>query len=285
MAINRTTFFAYARNAPFGGRLLTTQVEGVEAILGACAFYAVVDLRWIAYILATAFHETQGTMQPVREAFGKTDADTIARLDKALAAGKLKQVGKPYWRDGWFGRGLVQLTFRENYQRMGSALGLDLVGNPALMLEMGPSSKAIVLGMRDGMFSKGQTLARYFDAAISDAEGARRIVNGSDKKKLIATYYLSFLDALKAADTATPQPVDVKKEDAKPDDVPPAESKSLWTILTTFLGGMTSLPFLGNVNNGWALGALALVIFAGGVAAWLVLSGRITINRAKAIVP
>ena len=284
MAINRTTFFAYVRKAPFGGRLSTAQVQGVEALLDACVLYAVIDLRWIAYILATAFHETGGTMQPVREAFGKSDADTIAKLDKAWAAGKMKQVTKPYWRDGWFGRGFVQLTFLANYVKMGARLGLDLVKNPSLMLEIVPAAKACVVGMCEGMFT-GKKLSDYFNKSVDDPVEARRIVNGKDKAKLIATYHKAFLDALEAADTATPQPVDVKKEDAKPDDVPPAESKSLWTILTTFLGGMTSLPFLGSVNNGWALGALALVLFAGGIAAWLVLSGRVTINRTKAISP
>lgn len=76
MNINRTTFFAYARRAPFGGRLTTGQVEGMETILSTffALFYR--DERWLAYILATAFHETGGTMQPIREAFGKSDADT-----------------------------------------------------------------------------------------------------------------------------------------------------------------------------------------------------------------
>ncbi len=284
MSINRTTFFAYARKAPFGGRLSTAQVQGVEALLDACVLYAVIDLRWIAYILATAFHETGGTMQPVREAFGKSDADTIARLDKAWAAGKMKQVTKPYWRDGWFGRGFVQLTFLANYVKMGARLGLDLVKNPSLMLEIVPAAKACVVGMYEGMFT-GKKLSDYFSQFVNDAIEARRIVNGKDKAKLIATYHKAFLDALEAADTATPQPVDVKKEDAKPDDVPPAESKSLWTILTTFLTGTTALPFLGNINNGWALGAFGLILLAALVGGYLVLSGRVTINRTKAISP
>lgn len=284
MAINRTTFFAYVRKAPFGGRLSTAQVQGVEALLDACAAFAVVDLRFIAYILATAFHETGGTMQPVREAFGKSDADTIARLDKAWAAGKLKQVSEPYWRDGWFGRGFVQITFLANYVKMGARLGLDLVKNPSLMLEIVPAAKACVVGMYEGLFT-GKKLSDYFNQFVNDAIEARRIVNGKDKAKLIATYHKVFLDALEAADTATPQPVDVKKEDAKPDDVPPAESKSLWTILTTFLTGTTALPFLGNINNGWALGAFGLILLAALVGGYLVLSGRVTINRSKATTP
>ena len=33
-SINKVTFFAYIRRAPFGGSLTTAQVQGAEAILG-----------------------------------------------------------------------------------------------------------------------------------------------------------------------------------------------------------------------------------------------------------
>ena len=46
--------------------------------------------------------------------------------------------------DGWRfrGRGIIQLTGRSNYAQAGAELGLDLVGQPGLLLEPGPAALA-----------------------------------------------------------------------------------------------------------------------------------------------
>jgi hypothetical protein len=91
-----------------------SQVEGAEAILDEAEKRGT-PLRHLAYILATAFHESAQTMQAVRETLATTDDGAINALEKSWKAGKVSWVRTSYWwKDGdgksWFGRGLMQIT-------------------------------------------------------------------------------------------------------------------------------------------------------------------------------
>lgn len=303
--MDMTTFFAYARRAPFGGRLSDGQVKGMKMLFEQWRFYGLFSLaprEYLAYALASEFRETGGRMQPVRETFASSDAGAIKALDKAYAAGKLGQVGEPYWRkdkDGksWYGRGRIQITHKRNYEKLGERLGVDLVGNPDLALDPVISARITILGMLEGLFT-GRKLSHYFNGNKSDPVGARRIVNGTDKAKLIAGYYQNFLDAINAAYEAAEkgeQPADVAALDAQPDNVPPAKSKSLWALVAGVFGAGgfgaardakdiadSGATLLGAISNPWAFGGLVFSGVAAGVLVWLIASGRITINRAKA---
>lgn len=144
-----------------------------------------------AYVLATAHHETAGTMKPVREALASSDAKAKELLTKAWKAGKMRWVTRDYWSGGFFGRGYVQLTHKENYQKAGDKLGIDLVWNPSKALEPNIAAEILVQGMRDGWFT-GKKLADYITLTKSDYAGARRIVNGTDRADLIAGYAKTF---------------------------------------------------------------------------------------------
>lgn len=244
--MDATTFFAYARRAPFGGRLTQGQIDGMNALFRCWDSHKIPapDKRHLAYILASVFHETGGRMVPVRETFASTDAGAIAALDKAYKAGRLGQVSKPYWRKGangkaYFGRGDIQLTHEENYKVLGERIGVDLVGNPSLALDLDISAEIAIVGMLEGLFT-GKKLTDYFNLKKDDPVGARAVVNGRDKAKLIAGYYKSFLDGLEAATLAyyQGQPDDVAERDAQPDNVPAMKSKSLLTIIGSFLGAI-----------------------------------------------
>ena len=195
MATSGTYTFNRVREAVFGGRLSETQLEGLKRVLDYKeAKYPRMDRRELAYVLATAYHESARTMQPVRETLAGSDKEAIRRLDKAFAAGKMPQVKSAYWRDGYFGRGLVQITFKDNYTKFSIAKPEDALTWPVAL-------GVLFRGMIEGMFS-GKKLADYIHGDVCDYVGARRIVNGTDRAKLIAGYANAFLDALTQAELA-----------------------------------------------------------------------------------
>lgn len=207
--INRAVFYNSVRAQDlFGGSLDQSQVIGSEAILDGWEKSGLTDIRWLAYMLGTAYHETAQRMRAVRETLAPTDDQAIAILDKSFAAGKLPWVSKPYWRkdaDGksWLGRGLVQLTHKSNYETMSGILGVDLVGNPSYAMNDDLAVEIMIEGMTNGASSKGdftgKSLENYFNATTEDWTNARRIINGVESAEKVARYGRQFHAALKAA--------------------------------------------------------------------------------------
>jgi hypothetical protein len=200
--IDRQFFFDTVRDALFKGTLSQPQVEGMMAILNFWeARMPEADLRWLGYILATAYHETAYTMQPVRETLAATDARAIETLENAYASGKLSWVKTPYWRpdeDGksWLGRGLVQLTHKRNYEAMSELTGIDLVAEPDRAMEMDTAVSILIEGMVQGSFANHK-LADHLNETTDDWMNARRIVNGTDRAEKLADYGKTFLAAIR----------------------------------------------------------------------------------------
>ncbi|MGO1070108.1 peptidoglycan-binding protein [Lysobacter sp. CA199] len=147
--------------------------QAIALIVRTCIEEGVTDPRQIAYILATAEHESQNFTKP-EEDFGRREA---ARLGY--------EGGEDY-----FGRGYAHLTHRDNYQRLGEALGRggDLVADPALAADPEVASRILVRGMRDGLFT-GRGLDDYIGTdpeVAADYQGARAIVNGVNRAADIA---------------------------------------------------------------------------------------------------
>lgn len=74
--------------------------------------------------------------------------------------------------EGWKfrGRGLKQLTGKDNYTRCGSSLGVDLVSNPDLLLEPMYAARSA------GWFWKSNNLSSFADAG--DIKGMTKKING-----------------------------------------------------------------------------------------------------------
>jgi predicted chitinase len=200
--MNRSAFYASVRERAsgiFGTSLSQAQVTGVEAILDEAERRGTPP-QHLAYILATAYHESAHTMQAVRETLATTDDGAIRALESAWKRGKLPWVKTPYWRKdangkSWFGRGLVQITHHPNYSKLGLLIGVDLVKDPSKALELSTAVKILFVGMELGSFT-GKSLSDYISDGRADYEGARRIVNGTDKAALIAGYAKAFEKAL-----------------------------------------------------------------------------------------
>ena len=188
--INRIAFFNRTKTNLLYNTLSQVNVEGFNAILDAWeANKLLTDIRWLAYILATAYHETNKTIQPIEE-YGKGKGRVYGT--------KIKKDGKEYIMPDkiFYGRGLVQLTWYENYLTFGQLLKIDLLNNPELALQLSVSVKIIFEGMLKGLFT-GVNLDRYFNDTREDAVSARKIINGIDKADLIALYYKRFYECLK----------------------------------------------------------------------------------------
>lgn len=195
--INRRFFYDTVRLTLFDGRMRQTQVNGMNVFLDYWENgFASNDDRWLAYMLATAYHEVDKKMQPIKE-YG-SDAYFFRMYDiEGQRPDVARDLGNTQPGDGvkFHGRGYVQLTGRRNYQDMSNRLGVDLVSNPGLALETDIAARIIFEGMIDGSFT-GKKLSDYFNPTMENWKQARRIVNRLDKAELIAGYGKLFYRAI-----------------------------------------------------------------------------------------
>jgi hypothetical protein len=183
----------------FDGHFSQPQVDGIDIILSTIEAENVIDPRHVAYIFATAIHETNHTMQPVREAYW---------LSESWRKSHLRYY--PY-----YGRGFVQITWKTNYEHAGKVFGLDLVNKPDLAMVPQTAANIMVRGMVEGWFSEGNSLAKWIHGDVCDYEGARQIVNGKDQKAKIAGYAMRIAPSVKI-ETGAPAPVPPKSPPAEP---------------------------------------------------------------------
>ncbi|SEG64827.1 hypothetical protein [Bosea lathyri] len=250
--MDRAAFFDDVRENLFSGTLGVEQVDGLSRILDEAERRGM-PLNQCVYVLATPFHETARAMQPVietRRADEKVNPSVdsaIARLESSWKAGKMPWVKTAYWRKdanglSWLGRGLPQVTHRDNYVRAEKETGVPFTKDPSLMLKIEHAVPVMFLGMIEGWFT-GKKLDDYLTATKTDYVNARRIINGVESAEKVAGYARKFEAALKAArygeKTSTVAPVK-PIEPVKPVDVPaaPVARASAWSALFTALAAL-----------------------------------------------
>ena len=163
-------------------KLNEVQKSNLQLILTECESYSLREEQ-TAYVIATAWHECK--LIPCEE-IGKGKGKPYGK--------KIKYNRSTYTTPDkiYFGRGFVQLTWFELYDKFGKLLNIDLLNNPELALEPKISAEILVLGMYKGLFT-GAKLSTFINEKTVDFIGARRIINSKDKAELIASYAKSIL--------------------------------------------------------------------------------------------
>lgn len=151
--------------------------DDVSLIVGAAIENGITDPAHISYILATAAHESDGFRTMVE--YGKG-------------------AGKAYGEE--YGRGYIQVTWRENRQKLDDILGINSADNPDLLTDPQIAAQAAAIGMRDGIYT-GVSLNDYGSGDNFDWEGARTIINDGDRRPLIGNYGRSIFSRVAGVDT------------------------------------------------------------------------------------
>ena len=128
---------AAAASSPYGNAKVYHQ-----HLLDGMTRFNIDSLQRQAAFLATVSVES-AHLSAVEEGLYYRDAARLARIYPR--AFKDAKAAEPYTHNpkglsellykGYSGRGLIQLTWRRNYERASEALGYDYVGNPSLVAE------------------------------------------------------------------------------------------------------------------------------------------------------
>ena len=157
----------------------STKDGTISAIKAECKAQGIGLSTQIAYVLATTQWETAQTFEPVKEAYW---------LSEDWRRNNLRYY--PY-----YGRGYVQLTWKNNYEAYSRILGIDLVNNRDLALDPNVALFVLVHGFKTGTFTE-RKITDYIDSSKTDFINARRCINGTDKAHEIADLAQKYLNNL-----------------------------------------------------------------------------------------
>jgi len=171
----------------------------------------------LAYMLATTKHETAHTFRGIKE-YGKGTGRSYGK-EITVTDTKMKKT----YKNKYYGRGYVQLTWGYNYQRIDHKLGNGIFPNrkktkegdynkgftinsptksiylnPDKALEKENSYIGLVWGMQKGIYTS-KKIGSYINATKIDYINARRVINGIDQANKIAHYAENFEILLRAS--------------------------------------------------------------------------------------
>lgn len=149
------------------------------------------SVNHLAYLLATAKVESDYSLERWEADYVCGDAG-VKYKDKpcqsainyycSTKGGKKDYcTGKPKDKRGlpYFGRGLIQITWKDNYEKYGDTIGVDLVNNPEKIFIPENSYNVAVAYMNEKRYEAKKSTFDYVDE--DNLEQARKTVNGGNK--------------------------------------------------------------------------------------------------------
>ena len=202
---------AYKKIWPFKNQAAENGLNDLLLLL--TGDYRVMDLRWMAYILATVKHEVGDSWQPTDEEPSlwhqhSKDFGCKNNCYASLTTVKDPTTGKSY-TNRYYGRGFVQLTWNYNYKFVADKLGKRMIYYTPELVKNDKSIayEALVLGIINAWYSGTKPphgLGYYIkpnDLTMTDYYNARRTVNGVDVASLIRDYAIKIEKMLRSFST------------------------------------------------------------------------------------
>ncbi|MFQ0997882.1 hypothetical protein ACGH6U_10870, partial [Gilliamella sp. CG33] len=170
------------------------------------------NIYYVSYMLATARWEaTWGNdfFCALEERSGGLGKEYFNKYDPVLASTealrkKAKDNGNIVEGDGYRyrGRGLVHLTWKNNYKKASNYLGVDFITDPDKAAELDFAVPIMIWGMMKGVFTGGK-LPKYIYKNHIDYKTARKVINGSDSADSIASFANLFESILRQTSNLT----------------------------------------------------------------------------------
>lgn len=175
--MKRDIFFSlYKKELDTNHQLSQLEVDSLDFLLDVYEDKnSLFTLQQWAYIFATIFHETAGTMRPIKEAFWMSE--------------EWRKKNLRYYP--YYGMDFVHTTWESNFRKFSAVVGVDLVKYPERIQEPKIAMQILIYGFQNGTWT-GKKLSDYINAKKCLYIKARWCINSTDKAELIATYATKF---------------------------------------------------------------------------------------------
>ena len=192
--------------------------EHEKRIIDQCNDLWIRDPKQVAYVLATAVHESDyfNTMHEYNKGMKKIQDEhgNTTLVHRSYSKPQRVVVGNRSADVAFYGRWYIQLTLKANYEKIDTHLkktgrlrqDQSIVLNPDLVTDPELAKYIHCIGMRDGLF-RGDKLSDHISNGEADYIKARNIVNSrGDRAQRIAKIALNYEKRLAGGEiTKSPQ--------------------------------------------------------------------------------